>query len=121
MVTEYTYDEDGMFLSAEETATDYHGNVTTEPGGPEFLDSEYRDFLYSEQYSLPFLGAGYSGDLGSFDVWLDDSAGRTVFSAGIGNGVLTAAPELTYDGNGYLIRADDGAGDYIELTYEPVT
>ena len=119
-VTEYTYEGDGVFPSIERTITDQNGNVTTEAGEPEFLESEMRDLIYGKLYSLPFIGAGYNSNFGSFDIWLDDSVGRTIISSGIGNGVLAAEPQLTYDDNGYLIRADDGAGNYVELTYEPV-
>ena len=124
---EYTYDENDM-VSTELTTKGSDGDVNTftlnsmQEVGLGTGSGIYGDpDNYSNQYSLPLLGAGYnrySGPNGDFEVWLNDNAGGRICTW---SGCLhTEEPQMTYDDNGYLIKADDGAGNTIELAYEPV-
>ena len=94
--TAYTYDENGREIG---------------------LDSETYS---SRSYYVPLLDVDWESyprdDYKDFLLSIDDNAGRTVYYWSLSSG----EPTLTYDDNGYLIKADDGAGNYIELTYEPV-
>ncbi len=97
--TEYTYDDAGNILT-EKTV------ITSDDNG-------YTSFAYH----LPLLLVQGWGD--TVNISLLDNAGHPIIDAN-NNGLYTVDDaELTYDDNGCLTRIDDGAGNYMEFTYEP--
>ena len=135
-VIEYTYDEAGNCIREEETGTRSDGTAFTrttdrtygEDGRITTTIKTDKKEEASTSYAMPLLSASwtvcteYASDgpytsSSIFSVSIKDSAGENAVSFSC---FCNGEPTLTYDDNGYLIKADDGAGNYIELTYEPV-
>lgn len=123
---EYTYEDDGtvtteMTLKNPSGEGDTYSSDSMMMPGDGIVSTGDPEEYYSNLSSVPLLGMGYnmySGMNGDFEVWLTDNAGGRIFTWC--NLLHTESPELTYDDNGYLIKASDESGNSFEFVYEPV-
>ena len=137
MTREYTYDEKGRVLTINNRVTIYGwsylneytyddqdhvvtNRVTYDNGAPgTYWEYSYEPDAYFElRYSLQYQDdpAKIKPANPAFYAEIATTEGRPGLSFG-----LYGTPELFYDEDGYLVKADAGEGNYIEFTYEPVT
>ena len=146
----YAYDEQGRLVSETDAWTDEDGNpqesvVTYEydedgtmissGGDTKTFDEQGRETSYSYDWGWSAADCVYTYapllQCTSATATYSDMEGATdqftVTLTTIENMPLNVAamynvkdPELTFDDNGYLVKADAGDGRYTEFTYEPV-
>lgn len=104
---EYVYDDQDRVVA---------NRVTFDNGAPgTYWEYTYDPDLYFDlRYSVEYSEDGLKPNGTTFYAEVPVRGERTGVSFS-----LAGAPELTYDDDGYLIRADSGNGNYIEFTYEP--
>ncbi len=130
-VTEYTYDEDGQVLSEVITSNGEHSmmSYTCTYGEDGRSTKTYDNGKIDTTYETPLVEVIWSTGSTTYSdgsaitynscvLLFFDSMGDTLL---ITDCNCDGEPTLTYDDNGYLVKVDGGAGNTVELTYEPVT
>ncbi len=148
IVLEYSFDESGRRTAEKQTWSDdagfsdvsemtyeyaEDGSATTSAGDVYTYDEQGRELTHDYDWGwsqgsyvytyVPFLKC--SGAEATYDGQMQTSFQLEMIfneesSVSVGYLMDTKEPALTFDENGYLVKADAGDGNYLELTYEQV-
>ena len=118
----YTFDEEGRIATETSTKNGEADDTTTYAYDEEgqLIEEAHDSGDVTRYYPSPLFEAEWvtapSIEYSNFSLEFLDTAGNSAYRLDF----TIDDPTATYDDNGYLIKVDDGAGETIELTYEPV-